>query len=151
LYSHLLNDEGRFLEGLALAIIIVEKMVYYFINLRTRCGLQNSGRIHVWHETESPTVCLTNANILWLGMRPQIDGSNETTAFYFPIAVDQKDRSGRESPGIFPVGMFPELHRRPLSWEKDTSADGRALLVLFLSSIFSFFVSSSISCGPGKL
>jgi len=30
------------------------------------------------------------ANILWQGMRPQIDGSSKTTAFYPPIAVDQK-------------------------------------------------------------
>jgi len=37
------------------------------------------------------------SNILWLGMRHQIDGSSKTTAFYPPIAVDQKDRSGRGS------------------------------------------------------
>jgi len=38
---------------------------------------------------------LYRANILWLGMRPQIDESSKTTAIYPPIAVDQKDRSGR--------------------------------------------------------
>jgi len=43
------------------------------------------------------------------------------------------------------------LHRRPLSWEKDAPADGGALLALFLSSISSFFVSSPISGGHGKL
>jgi len=37
------------------------------------------------------------ANILWLGMRPQIDGSSKTTTFYPPIAVDKKDRSGKGS------------------------------------------------------
>jgi len=30
-------------------------------------------------------------------MQPQIDGSSKTTAFYPPIAVDQKNRSGRGS------------------------------------------------------
>jgi len=41
--------------------------------------------------------------------------------------------------------------RGPLSWEEDAPADGRTLLALFLSSISSFLVSSSISGGPGKL
>jgi len=44
------------------------------------------------------------------------------------------------SAGIFPFGKFPELHRHPLSWEKDTPADGGALLALILASI-----------SPGKL
>jgi len=30
------------------------------------------------------------ANICWQGIRPQIDGSSKITAFYPPIAVDQR-------------------------------------------------------------
>jgi len=47
MYLHLLNnDEGSFLEGLALAFYYNLGTVYYTINLRTRCGLQNLGRLH---------------------------------------------------------------------------------------------------------
>jgi len=86
-------------------------------------------------------------------MRSQIDGSR---LLLFTLPSLSTKRIGLEeevatSPEIFPFEKFPALHRHPLSWEKDAPADGGALLAIFLSSISSFFVSSSISGGSGKL
>jgi len=89
---------------------------------------------------------LLSANILWQGMRLKIDGSSKTTAFYPPITVDQKDRSGRGS--RFKSRNFPFREGPRVA---SASFVGGALLALILSSISSFFASSSISGGLGKL
>jgi len=56
----LLNDESSFLEGLALAIIIILKLFTISLIYEPGAGWRNLERLHVWSETESPTVCLSN-------------------------------------------------------------------------------------------